>query len=368
LISPTNAAELAQALRAAALENQIIRLGGAFSKDGAGGPLPASATTITTAAMTKVLQYEPKDLTISVEAGMPYRDLTALVAENRQMIPLDPPFAATATIGGVLAANCSGPRRRLFGTARDLVIGMQFATLEGKLVQSGGMVVKNVAGLDMSKLMIGSLGTLAAIATVNFKLIPMPQQTRTFILPFHTVEAAMEGRALLYESSLQPFALDLLNPAASKLIGRDKFQLLVQAGGSEALMDRYFRSLKTAEMISGGEETALWDQIREFTPAFLAANPNGAVSRISRTVTNMTDVQALLHPVLTRAATGVSYVYCAQCEECPAEGLIEYSPAAKRAALKLWPSPGPDFPIMEKVKHMFDPQNLLNPGRLYGRI
>ena len=99
------------------------------------------------------------------------------------MVPLDPPFADQATVGGVVAANSSGPRRRLYGTARDMVIGMRFATLEGKLVQSGGMVVKNVAGLDMAKLMIGSFGTLAAIAVVNFKLVPMPEAERSFLLP-----------------------------------------------------------------------------------------------------------------------------------------------------------------------------------------
>ena len=88
------------------------------------------------------------------------------------MIPLDPPFAQDATVGGVLAANQSGPRRRGYGTARDMVIGMTFATLEGKLIQTGGMVVKNVAGLDMAKMMIGSFGTLAAIATVNFRVHP----------------------------------------------------------------------------------------------------------------------------------------------------------------------------------------------------
>ncbi len=122
-----------------------------------------------------MLEYEPRDLTISVEAGLPWREFTSLLAANRQMVPLDPPFAADATVGGVVAANSSGPRRRLYGTARDLVIGMRFATLEGKLVQSGGMVVKNVAGLDMAKLMIGSFGTLAAIAVVNFKLLPAPE-------------------------------------------------------------------------------------------------------------------------------------------------------------------------------------------------
>ena len=317
MISPKSAKELAAALKATATEGKTIHLGGAFSKDGAGGPISKQAEIITTSAMNCVLQYEPKDLTISVEAGLPYAELTRIVAENRQMIPLDPPFAATATIGGVLAANSSGPRRRLFGTARDLVIGMQFATVEGKLVQSGGMVVKNVAGLDMAKLMIGSFGTLAAIATVNFKLIPMPQMTRTFILPFHTAEAAMEGRALLYESSLQPYALDMLNPPASQLLGRAGYLLLAQAGGSQALMDRYQRSLQAAEMLSGDAETELWNAIREFTPSFLAQNPNGAVQRVSRTVTSLTSVIGRPQPVLSRAATGVSYVYYDQCEACP---------------------------------------------------
>src|SRR5205823_5829631 len=99
-----------------------------------------------------------------------------------------------ATVGGVVATNSSGPRRRLYGTARDLVIGITFATLEGKLVSSGGMVVKNVAGLDMGKLMIGSFGTLAAIATVNFKVLPMPQVERLFLMPFDKLDAAMAAR------------------------------------------------------------------------------------------------------------------------------------------------------------------------------
>ena len=97
------------------------------------------------------------------------------------MIPLDPPFAANATVGGVVATNGSGPRRRLYGTARDSIIGMKFITLDGDVVGSGGMVVKNVAGLDMAKVMIGSFGTLAAIAVLNFKLHSMPAATATFL-------------------------------------------------------------------------------------------------------------------------------------------------------------------------------------------
>src|SRR5205085_5814317 len=158
-------------------------------------------------------------LTISVEAGVTYCSLAHMLAENRQMIPLDPPFADSATIGGMLAANSSGPRRRLYGTARDLVIGMHFATVEGKLVQSGGMVVKNVAGLDMAKLMIGSFGTLAAIAVANFKLLPMPDAERPFLLGFADLASAINVRDRILTSVLQPAAIDLLNPAAAGQYG-----------------------------------------------------------------------------------------------------------------------------------------------------
>ena len=168
-IAPRDPRELAEALATAAAAKQTITLGGAFSKRLMAGPIEPAEVAIGTTALGRVLQYEPRDLTISVEAGMRYADLSNVLAQNRQMIPLDPPFANHATIGGILASNSSGPRRRLYGTARDLVIGMKFATLEGKLIQSGGMVVKNVAGLDMGKIMIGSFGTLAAIAVVNFK-------------------------------------------------------------------------------------------------------------------------------------------------------------------------------------------------------
>src|SRR5579862_4488730 len=216
---PKSPQELAETLATAAARKQTIALSGASSKQLMGGPIEAADVSVSTAAMTRVLQYEPRDLTISVEAGMRYADLDRLLAQNRQMIPLDPPFAESATMGGILAANSSGPRRRLYGTARDLVIGMTFATLEGKLVQSGGMVVKNVAGLDMGKIMIGSFGTLAAIAVVNFKLLPRPAAEASVLLAFETLDDAMATRDRVLKGVLAPAAIDLLNPLAAGQLG-----------------------------------------------------------------------------------------------------------------------------------------------------
>jgi glycolate oxidase FAD binding subunit len=207
------------------------------------GPTAPAECAITTTGLNRVIEYEPRDLTISVEAGLPWRELTRLTAQSRLMVPLDPPFGSTATVGGVIASNGSGPRRRLYGTARDLVIGMKFATLEGKTVQSGGMVVKNVAGLDMAKLMIGSFGTLAAIAVVNLKLAPAPEVERSFLLAFGSVREAVAARNRILASVLQPAAIDLLNHSAAAAFGTAPWLLAIRTGGNQAAAARYQREL-----------------------------------------------------------------------------------------------------------------------------
>src|SRR5450432_1273334 len=225
VLSPSNPAELSEALPDAADGGRTIALTGHATKRLMAGPVEPAEVEISTLSMRRVIEYEPRDLTISVDAGLSWRDLSCLLAENRQMVPLDPPYGDTATVGGVIAANTSGPRRRLYGSARDLVIGMQFATLQGKLAHSGGMVVKNVAGLDMAKLMIGSFGTLAAIAVVNFKLMPVPEVERTALLSFDTLAGAIEARDRTIRSVLQPEAVDLLNPLVAAQIGQRGYVL-----------------------------------------------------------------------------------------------------------------------------------------------
>ncbi len=368
ILKPASPEDLAHLFAQAAGACHTIQLGGAFTKNAMGGPLPQAHCLISTSAMNRVLQYEPRDLTISLEAGMLWSDLQALLAKNRQMVPLDPPFSATATVGGVVATNSSGPRRRVFGTARDLVIGMRFATLAGKLVQSGGMVVKNVAGLDMSKLLIGSFGTLAGIVTVNFKLSPMPEATRSFVLSFSSSMDAFAMRDRIVRSVLQPFALDAVNPAAAYLLGLKGWCLLVNAGGNAAVLDRYSRELPGASPLPEG----VWDKVREFTPNFLRENPEGAVARLS---TTLTDVEAAMTlsagPALARAANGVVYRYFEDARLAAVDGakaVIEYAPVDQKPHLALWPNPAGDFSVMEKLKNLFDPSHILNPGRLYGRI
>jgi glycolate oxidase FAD binding subunit len=371
IVRPESPDQLAALLHNAAASKQTIRLGGSFTKDDMGGPAVSGDVCLSTAALSRVVQYEPKDLTISVEAGMRWAELSALLSRNGQMIPLDPPCFDQATVGGVVAANCSGPRRRLYGTVRDAVIGMTFATLEGKLVQSGGMVVKNVAGLDMAKLMIGSFGTLAAIATVNFKLTPIPADSRTFVFHFENLQDSFAARDRILQSVLQPAALDLLNPAASDRGGLRGYCLLVQAGGDPAVLDRYGRELAGASALNDADSAELWSAVREFVPRYLSDYPQGAVLRYSSTLSGIRNVfQNHSEPCLARAGTGVTYVCVENASEASAAkgSVVEWSPERVKRSLELWPAPGPEFEVMKKIKSMFDPAGLLNPGRLYGRI
>jgi glycolate oxidase FAD binding subunit len=383
VVRPENPQDLADAMGWAAGRRQTIELGGNFSKRMMGGPAAPANMTISTSAMRRVRQYEPRDLTISVEAGISYCELKRLLAEHRQMIPLDPPFADTATIGGLIACNCSGPRRRLYGTARDLVIGMQFATLEGKLVESGGMVVKNVAGLDMSKLMIGSFGTLAAIAVVNFKLIPLPPCERSFRFSFASLDEALTARDAILKSPLDPAAIDLLNPsaAAAPELVKPAWLLAVRAGGNAAAIARYDRELAAmgAQAIRADQEDMFWRAIEDFTPRYLNAHPDGAVVRVPGTLNELKAVmQPVPGPAIARAASGVCYAYFEDAGEAAvfaaetareySETVVEFAPENRKEEMVLWPEPGEDLEIMKRIKNMFDPQLLLNRGRLYRRI
>lgn len=415
-LQPATAAELGEILLHAAGERASIELGGRFTKRAMGGAIGPAGVVVSTARLDRVVDYEPRDLTISVEAGMGFQALSDLLRDNQQMLPLDPPLADRATIGGVVAANCCGPRRRLYGSARDLAIGMTFVTLEGKEARTGGMVVKNVAGLDMAKLLIGSFGTLVALTRVNFKLVPRPPEERTFLLAFDTLEAALQARDLIVRSTLQPAAIDLANPAATASLGDRVPQgwlLVVDAGGIEAVLARYDRDLKHVAREAAAREfaaleseqaTDLWRRLRDFPALSGEGGPmglrptkgdedavgrargtnelervfNGAVLRVSTTLARLGEAFGAAPdlPALARAASGIVYIRTPgspveRAAAARATGLytvIESWAAPEKSQAELWADPGPELQVMSRIKQALDPDHLLNHGRLYNRL
>jgi glycolate oxidase FAD binding subunit len=244
------------------------------------------------------------------------------------------------------------------------------------------MVVKNVAGLDMAKLMIGSFGTLGAIAVVNFKVQPAPEAERSFLLSFSSVTDAIAARNRILTSALQPAAIDLLNPAASATLGNRSWMLAVRTGGNVQVVDRYERELSQigeGVALEAARHKTLWQHIREFTPRYLAEHADGAVVRASCTLKELEGVIAAFEgPAVARAGSGVCYGHFEECQAAArwlaestgrgGKGVIEFASEACRNAVDLWPSPGGDLEVMRRVKQLFDPSNLLNRGRLYRRI
>ncbi|MFL6415030.1 MAG: FAD-binding oxidoreductase [Bryobacteraceae bacterium] len=384
-LKPTSPEELAETLRSSAEASKTINLVGRNSKRYMAGPILAADVTVSTTGLTKVLQYERDDLTISVEAGMPFSALQNFLRRERQMIALDPPFTEESTVGGVVASNVSGPMRRSYGTARDMVIGMTFATLQGKLIKAGGMVVKNVAGLDMGKMMIGSFGTLAAMTSVNFRVHALPEATQTFLYTSADPDSLMEKHhRIVRESQLRPNSIDILSPPAAARFNEKGFVLALRASGSPKVLARYERELAGAQILSGDSDAAWWKNVTEFSADFLRRQPGGVVVRLG---TPLLEIRTLLKlvsgTVVCRAGSGVSYVYLSSWRPVPAilataaergwTAVIEHAPDDVRSAQELWPegkTPGASnaFAMMEKIKRMFDPSKLLNRSRLYGKL
>lgn len=388
ILAPTTTDELCETLMSCASRGAAMEIGGAFSKQTMGGPLAVAEARVSTARMTRLLAYEPADLTMSVEAGMPWRELNRILDENHQFVPIDPAYGALATVGGVVAADCSGPRRRRYGTARDMTIGMSFATIEGKLIRSGGMVVKNVTGLDMAKLLIGSFGTLAAIATVNFKVLPKPVAKGSFVFSSDDLAAVVKVRRRMLASQLQPVALDLLaGSRVTKTAGDRRYRLVSEVHGNESMVARYGREYAMFAqkagvefmVLSGETESLLWNDVREFSSNWMEVHPNGGVLRLSSPPALIGETLAVCEgSSVTRSTAGVTYLGCANADDLKVQlgslrskgikTLVEHASPAEKVNLEQWANPDGSLAIMKRIKTELDTQGLLNPGRLFGRI
>lgn len=395
-IKPSSIQELIDVMDDAGARKRRIQLGGQFSKRVMGGEIGASDVVLSTRELNRIIEYEPKDLTISVEAGLPFQALADTLAAQGQMLPLDPPFSGQATVGGMIATNSSGPRRRRYGTARDMVIGMSMVTIGGKLVESGGMVVKNVTGLDIAKLMIGSYGTLAAIGSVNFKVFPRPEVERSFLFGAADPSRILTLRRDLVESVLQPVAMDILNSEATHRIGVEmpaKYVMIVMVAGNATAAARYEREYqkiaaarKVEEFlpIPASQAPVLWKAVQNMSYSLLSAEPKMAILRVSSTATRLGEVFRLASdighetPVLTRGGAAVSYLYCSNVTaakdglrmavDAKLPAVIEAAPVGEKTMLEQWHKPQNGIDVMRRLKHRFDPDYLLNRGRLFNQI
>src|SRR5271155_4223859 len=222
VVKPVTAEDMAEIARFAIAENLGIVAVGSRSKLGIGMPPTRYDIALDMTALDQIAHYDPGDLTLSVDAGLPLAKLNAALAPHRQFVPLLLPFYSTSTIGGAIATGLDSPLRQTYGTARDFLIGAEFIDGTGARCKSGGRVVKNVTGYDLHKLLIGSLGTLGIITRLNFRTFPSfasgESQIENFCASFADAKSALAFRDQIAKSPFTPDAVEILGPEAAHIL------------------------------------------------------------------------------------------------------------------------------------------------------
>ena len=396
---PRSVEEAAQVLKAAADDGLAVAFLGGGSKLGLGNPPERLDLVVETRGLDQVMEHAAGDLVVTAQAGVPLARLQEALGPAGQQLALDPP-EPRATLGGVVAANASGPRRLRYGTVRDLLIGVTVVLADGTVARAGGKVVKNVAGYDLAKLFCGSLGTLGMVAEVIFRLHPVPAAAAVVTLAVEGPAQAGQAVRELQRTTLEPSAVELtvdefgwpgrltvlfegIQPgveaqaaAAAELLGWVGEAAVAGPGGVEAALE---------QLGARPFEKAEYALKATFPPAELAGVLEDLVGGRLRF--------AGVGGVSVHAATGVAWVASDLREgDLPADSpafpgavrgitearerlaarggslvLVKGSPELKRA-VDVWGPPGDAVGLMRRVKERFDPDRRLSPGRFVGGI
>jgi glycolate oxidase FAD binding subunit len=356
-----------EALRRAGEDGTPVRFRGGGTKLGWAANRGEPGIDLSTAGLDRILEHNAGDLTAVLEAGVPLARAQAAFAEAGQMLALDPPDDG-ATIGGIVAAGDSGPRRARYGGVRDLVVGVRVALSDGTVASAGGKVIKNVAGYDLAKLFAGSLGTLGAILEVSVRLHPLPPATATAAGGSHDPDVVARAARELSHAPLEQLGLDVR-------WGGGDGAVLARFGGAasreqaEAAAAIIGRAGMEPEVVDDDE--SIWRVQREGQ-----RSADWAVVRISATQTDMEDlfaaVDGLGARLVGRAALGLSWVQLPDRSPEEADAAIEtlrrrYTAVVLDAPAGLkadhW---GPLDPqareLMRRVRERFDPAGVCNPG------
>jgi glycolate oxidase FAD binding subunit len=402
VLRPGSTVELGDLVRRAAAENYALYPVGGATLLGVGLPPERPGWAIDTRGLAAVIEYPARDMTITVGAGIVLAQLQRTLAAEHQRLPVDVPQPESATLGGALAVNVSGPRRYGFGTLRDYLIGITTVNDEGQEVKAGGRVVKNVAGYDLCKLHVGALGTLGILTQVTLKLRPRPdaQALVAFGCASPRLGTVLD---LVHQTRTRPVCIDLLNSRAARAIAAQNIVLpeapwVVVVGFEDSTPAVYWQvqqllvevattGIQGVEARAASAADSLWLALVELTAwpaAVLTFKTNllpGAVADFCRAADEL-PVGLLLH---AHAGSGIVRGHAGSdltLEQAQAmlKGLSERAvaaggnlvlprcPAQWKRRLPVWGVPRGGLGLMRLVKQHLDPRRLFNPGRFVGGI
>lgn len=376
LIAPTALREIAATVEAAGRSGRALRVTGRGSWLDAGAPVDAP-DTLSLASYSGVVDYVPGDLTITARAGTPLSEIAAVTREHGQWLPLDPPGIPDGTIGATISTGSYGPLATAFGRPRDQVLGIEFVSGAGEVITVGARVVKNVAGFDLTRLLVGSWGTLGVLTQMTLRLRARSdiERSAAIVLPARGQKLAAALSAVR-AARLAPIALELLSPAVSARLGvRGETTLLARFAGNEDSV-----SAQLAELASLGESQPVaddcWDRLRSLD------GEAAATLRFSAPLTDLPllwdalgnaageDQELLRHATVMRGIVRCMLQRGFESRDgaaAIARPLDSARLIPERLGRDAWRSLAPSSvsdPISLRVKQAFDPANVLNPGIL----
>jgi glycolate oxidase FAD binding subunit len=367
---PRSIAEAAEVLSALARDRQRVAFVGGGTELSLGAPPERIDAVVHTRGLGRIVEYQPADMVMVVEAGVTLAAVQEAAREHRQRLALDPPWPDRATIGGIVATGSFGPRRARYGAVRDLIIGVQIVRVDGTVARGGGKVVKNVAGFDLPKLACGSLGTLGLIAGATFRLHPLPEASETLVVPDLSAAdvVAMVGR--IRAAQLEPAALAALR-------GRSGYDLAVCFEGFGKGVQQQVARLRQLAPRARGED-GVWnrhDAIRTGGPLRV---------KVAALGTHLAHVDSALSPLALDFAwyptVGIGFAAGAAAPSAAAllsdvraelalrGGSLVVQSAPTGLRVDPWGPPPASFPLLQRLKDNFDPEHRLNPGRFVGGI
>jgi len=380
VVQPASPEAVAAVLQWASRDRLSVLVSGSRTKLG-WGPAPKQIDVlISTARLNALVAHRHGDLTATVQSGARLADVNRALAQHRQWIPLDPPSADRATIGGIVATNDSGPRRHRYGSPRDLIIGVEFARADGQIAKGGGIVVKNVAGYDLPRLLTGSFGSLGVILTATFKLYPLTAASRTLVAEPATAADLGALAIKLSASHLTPTALEFATHPLRLVIRFESIEASV-AQQSETAAKLIADSGCQAQTRSASAEEQYWQ-----SHARLADDDAGALVKVSVLPSDLANTLTVIerlagergYVAAGRAGAGVFLLRITediQRQKRVIEGLrdalqigrgsavIIKSSRELRNLVDVWGPIGDGLTVMKAVKQQFDPAVILSPGR-----
>jgi len=411
---PKGEQEVVAILGLAAAKKASIVPWGMGTKSAYGHPPSRVDCVLSLSRLNRILEVDLDNLTITAEAGARLETLQEKLALDRCFIPLDPPLA-DATLGGILATNSTGPKRFLYGSPRDVTLGIKVASSGGDFVKAGGKTVKNVSGYDMTKLYLGSFGTLGIITETTLRLYPLPEKEAVVLLPCPEISKARALASQIIHSDLIPSAIILLNQKASAaflhginspsaasywlLIGIEGALEAVKAQKQRLQSLRAKEGLESFFLLPDSQVKETWKRFKGYREWFSrqaelmvsckAATPLSQGIELIKKVEELSARHNVETAVFGHLGLGILNLFFSAEEttlqalskireimailrqEAQNQGgylMVEFAPPEFKKDFSVWGEAGPAFPYMKALKKALDPLNLLNPNRFFGGL